>query len=266
MKYTLLDMTQTILSSMDSDEVNSISDNVEATQVATIVRTAYYDLIDRLNLPEHYSLITLDASGDSTKPVLMTVPSTVQYVRWVKYNCATDEDPEMLMQDMRFIPLEDYLRMSFQLDIDEDYVDSFTHTVGSDTFVINYTNDHAPTYYTTFDDNTILFDSYDSEVDSTLQKSKTLACARLYVPFEMEDTFTPDLDDSQFTLLLNEAKSLAWLEMKQSQHPKAEQNARRGWVRSQKGKYSLEGLTDFDRLPNFGRRYNGRSTQKFNWS
>lgn len=254
MKYTLLDMTQTILSSMDSDEVNSISDNTEANQVATVIRTVYYDLIDRLNLPEHYSLITLDASGEPLKPVLMTVPSTVAHIKWLKYDYATDEDPDKNMQDLKFLALEDFLNMSYQKDIDETYVDSFTQTIGSDTFTILYDNDSAPHYYTTFDDHYVLFDSYDSDVDGTLQKSKTLACARLYIPFEMEDNFTPDLDDAQFTLLLNEAKSLAWLELKQTQHPKAEQNARRGWVRSQKDKYAIEGLSDFDKLPNFGRK------------
>ena len=38
MKRTLLEMTQDILSAIDADEVNSIDDTVEATQVATIIK------------------------------------------------------------------------------------------------------------------------------------------------------------------------------------------------------------------------------------
>ena len=41
MKFTLLEMVQEILSDMDSDEVDSIEDTVEAEQVATIVRSTY---------------------------------------------------------------------------------------------------------------------------------------------------------------------------------------------------------------------------------
>ena len=42
MKMTLLDITQSILSAMDSDYANSIGDTVEAEQVATIVKETYY--------------------------------------------------------------------------------------------------------------------------------------------------------------------------------------------------------------------------------
>ena len=46
-KLTLLNMTQNILSEMDSDEVNGIADTVESTQVAHIIETMYYDLTAR---------------------------------------------------------------------------------------------------------------------------------------------------------------------------------------------------------------------------
>ena len=53
MKYTLLEMTQDILSNMSSDEVNSISDTPESLQVATIIKQKYYDIVSRGDLPEH---------------------------------------------------------------------------------------------------------------------------------------------------------------------------------------------------------------------
>ena len=40
-KMTLLAMVQDILNDMDGDEVNSISDTVEAEQVAQIIKTTY---------------------------------------------------------------------------------------------------------------------------------------------------------------------------------------------------------------------------------
>lgn len=44
MRKTLLEMVQDILSEMDSDEVNSINDTVEAEQVATIIKNCYLAL------------------------------------------------------------------------------------------------------------------------------------------------------------------------------------------------------------------------------
>jgi len=77
MKYTLLELVQNILSSMDSDEVNSIVDTVEAQQVVAIVKTVYNDILTRGELNVQKTLFNLDASTISTKPVLMTKPVTL---------------------------------------------------------------------------------------------------------------------------------------------------------------------------------------------
>lgn len=84
-QLTLLEMTQDILSSMSSDEVSSISDTVESLQVAKIVRNKYYDIITRTGMPENKELFQFTASGDSTKPTLMYMPSQVGNIEWVKY-------------------------------------------------------------------------------------------------------------------------------------------------------------------------------------
>jgi hypothetical protein len=254
MKYTLLDLTQTILSSIDGDEINSINDSVESQQVVKIIRSAYFDLIARAGLPEHNSLVTLDASTDPLKPVLMTLPSSVNKISWVKYNACTVDNPEITMEHVQALPLEEFLNRMHSLDTTSDSVSSFNHTIGADTFTVMYKTDKAPSYYTTFDDNTFIFDSYDSAVDGTLQKSKTLVLGSGIIPFTLSDTFIPDLDEPQFALLLNEAKALASAELRQIQHPKAEINAKRGWSTIQKNKTAIETSSDFDKLPNFGRK------------
>jgi hypothetical protein len=68
------------------------------------------------------------------------------------------------------------------------------------------------------------------------------------------DTFIPQLDNNIFPLLLNEAKSLAFLELKQQPHVKAEQEIKRQISSLQKFKAVTKQPTDFERLPNFGRR------------
>jgi hypothetical protein len=258
MKYTLLELVQSIASTTDSDEINSISDSVESMQIANVVRTAYFDLIQRANLPEHHSLVSLDASGDNEKPTLMTVPSTVAEIKWIKYDCQEDGDTQPNMRLVDYLPLEEFLHRMHSYDQDETEVGTFEHTIGVDTFTFVYKNDRHPVVYTTFDDNTVIFDSYDADVDTTLQKSKTMCFGRTVIPFTLSDSFTPDLDEGQFALLLNEAKSLAWLELKQSPHLIAERNSKRGWSNIQNKKDTIDKLSDFERLPNFGRRSFGR--------
>jgi hypothetical protein len=249
MKYSLLEMTQTILSSLDSDEVNSISDTTEAQQVARVVRTAYFNIIARADLPEHRQIFSLDSSGDSTQPVLMIKPEVLRRVDWIKYNRATIEAPQDHFSYVTILPLQQFLDMVHQFNENDIDIESFT--LNSHTFY--FRNAVTPTYCTIVDDFYVVFDSYDNTVDTTLQSDKTM-CYGIVVPaFTLADDFMPDLDDQQFALLLNEAKSLAFMELKQVPHEKAEQESKRQWRTLQRTK-SLDKPLAFDQFPNFGRR------------
>lgn len=257
MKYTLLELVQRVLESMDSDEVNSYDDTVESRAVANIIKETYFDIVSRLDLPEHHSLFELEASGTSTKPTLMYLPSTCLRLEWVKYNYIEEEEDETSpnFKTVKFLPLEEFLERMYLLNTDTmDNVGTFSHTVGSDTLDFLYENDKMPEYYTTFDDYTLVFDSYDVVEDTTLVKNKSLAFGLLAPTFTLSNNFTPDLDSKQFQLLLNESKALAHAELKQAQHAKAEQKARRLLIKSQKDKQSVGGFSFFDRLPNYGRK------------
>lgn len=82
---TLLEIVQDIASSLSSDSVNSISDTPESLQIANIVKRTYYDLTARAELPEHYQLFQLNASGSTLQPTVMTCPSGLTRIDWVKY-------------------------------------------------------------------------------------------------------------------------------------------------------------------------------------
>jgi len=260
MRYTLLEITQDILSSMDSDEVNSISDTVESDQVVTIIKTAYDDIVSRSGLAAQKILFNLTASGNNAKPVLMTRPSNVINVDWVQYNTIQVGDTDPNWVDIRYLPIHDFMFMSNQLLPSATDVDSFSHTVNGFTFTFNYRNNRGPCYFTTFDDNSLVFDAFDSAVDTTLQSSKTLCSGTRDFTFTKDDNWTPELPPDKFALLLSEAKSLAWSELKQTPHQKAEQAARRNWTHLSKGRKQVpaphldNNAHPFNKLPFFGRR------------
>ena len=262
MKYTLLELTQAVLSSMDSDEINSITDTVESQQVVEVIKTVYDDIISRGDLTTNKTPFNLTASTDATKPILMTMPEGIERIEWIKYDTQQVDDTVPSWTNMTYLPPLDFIDYMHSGNLEGDEIESFEHTM--DGFVLTFTfrNDIAPHYYTSFDDSEIFFDSYDSEVDSTLQSSKSLCYGLKVTDFEKTDSFTPELQPQQFALLLNEAKSLAWVELKQSQHGKAEQTARRNWRHLQKTRQEvpntsgdmLNNAHSFDRLPNFARR------------
>jgi hypothetical protein len=254
MKKTLLELVQDILSGLDSDEVNSISDTVESMQVARIIRRVYFDIVTRAGMPEHYGLANLEASNDTDLPVVMYVPDHVVKLEWVKYNKATATDTSFQMKPVQYLLLSDFLDLVYGFDATDTNVASYDLTSGPDTYTLQYKTDIAPSYYTSFDDRTLVFDSVDTGVETTLQSSKTTIYGRKVPAFQMSNSFVPDLDDLQFSLLANEAHSLAWTELKQSSNIKTERNAVRGWTQLQQSKFRATTPDPLDTVPNYGRR------------
>jgi hypothetical protein len=341
--FTLLEMTQNILSALSSDEVSSISDTVESLQVANIIKGKYYDMVHRSDPPQQNLLFQMTASGDSTKPTLMLMPSTVSRIDWIKYyNSSPSNSPSDLngidwtttsgssvaigtgsktftvdsgldvetgddvsissgsnsmygtvtsyssttlvvdiestigsgtytswniinraqtttagYQLVTMLTLEDFLNYMNQFSPSDDAVGSYTFTQDSNDFTFYYYNDRQPKYCTILSNYYTIFDSYDSLYDSTLQASKTLVFGEKISVFNLTDNFTPDLNDLEFSLLLNEAKATAFYELKQQAHPQAEREIKRQWSAIQKNKEIQTHPTAFERLPNFGRKRGG---------
>ena len=253
--YTLLEYVQTILSALDSDEVNNYNDTTESTQVAHIVKTVWNDINNRADLPEHYQLFELTASGDNTKPTLMTKPSDVDTIIWIEYNKVISGDTDPLYQPVSFMPLDEFFAMQDSLRVSDTTVGSWDQTLdSSDSITFIYRNDKAPDYYTTWNDTTLIFDSYDSAVDTTLQKTKTRCYGKKDQTFTMSNSFVPFADRDMSTLLLNEAKVLAFAELKQMGHDVARQWAARNWAKLNKSKRGIDNLrNELDRVPNYGR-------------
>lgn len=228
MKQTLLEMVQTILSAMDSDEVNSITDTTESYQVALLLKNLYYDIAVDLGLAEHENLIELQSSGDPTKPTLMTIPDNVIQITWIKYDNKEDGDnfskfePVCYMEFTPFLEMMTSLREWSTSDVGEMVVD-----VGTDTFPILYRKDKFPNWYTIVGDHTLIFDSYKSDTDTTLTKNKTMAYGLTYPTFSLADDFVPDLNPQQFPYFMNRAKVRAFAEIKQAVHQEAAVEARR---------------------------------------
>ena len=219
-KMTLLEMTQDILSDMDSDEVNSINDSVESLQVAQIIKTTYYNIIDGRDYDFLYELFQLDSSGTTSRPTHMKLPENIIDLKYVKYNTRKSTDTKDKYLKIKYLNPEDFMEMVDRRDSSKSDVTVITDTTG---ISINIINDKAPEYFTSFDDEYLVFDSYDSVVDSTLQNSKSQCHGKRSVAFTLLDNFTPDLPVQMFSYLLAEAKSVAFVTLKQVANAKAEQ-------------------------------------------
>lgn len=217
MKTTLLQIVQSILSDMDSEDVNSISDTVEAQQIASVVEDTYYNIIAAREIPEHNKLMALTAMGDSNKPTHFKYPTNTKSIKRIEYNVGTVAD-----KDFREIAWADPVIFLDRMNEDGLLVETYDGNL--DIFV---STDTAPSYYTSFDDEYIIMNSYDSSVEASLQASKTRAFGSTYPTFSQTDSFEPDIDNTLLPLLLAEAKSTCFSLFKGGSDPKVEQAARR---------------------------------------
>ncbi len=254
-KYNLLKCTQLILSSMDSDEVNSISDTTEALQVVDILETTYVDIASTLDFPDHWDFFELEPSLDVTRPTLMSLPDDVATLEWIQYDHTLSTETG---RDYRAVTPMDrvhFLERMNGLDTVDSNIYQYEHQVGTGTFDVRGYNDKEPVYYTTNNDRTIIFDNFRLSEGQTLQGNRTHCYGMRIPPFIRADSFIPDFEPRQFSLFFNEAKSQAFLELKQVENGKAEQRARKGWVQAhRKSPQTAAGAIKKDWTPNFGRR------------
>lgn len=258
MRYTLLKMTQLILSAMDSDEINSIYDTTEAQQVVDQIETTYNDLAATLDFPDNWDFFELQPSNDITRPTLMYLPDNVARLEWIQYDVTEPNGTLRKTKDLLPMSKLAFFDRMDSLDTAEANIYDFELMVGDGTFDVRGYNDRHPTYYTTNDDKTLIFDSFDLSVGQTLQADRTKCYGMLIPVFVRDDNFIPHLEPRQFTLFFNEAKSACFADLKQVQNAKSEQRARRGWVQAHRKEPMIDTVDNYrSQVPNFGRGRRG---------
>jgi hypothetical protein len=252
---TLLKIVQDVLSSMDGDEVASISDTTEAMSVATIVETCYNMIVATDGDRETQNVFTLTAIG-STKPVLMQRPSNVVSIDWIKYDKREDGDPYPSVQYCNFLPIEQFLEnMTAYLPSETDTdIGSFVQNVNGSNITFYYRKDKAPDYFTTFDDTYILFDSYDVDIEANLQESKTLGFGTVNTAFIKTDGFEIPFDFKTTMRLIEDSKTRASVELRQMENASSSKAARKLRVRSQFDNGQIGKTFYYDEYPNYGRK------------
>jgi hypothetical protein len=223
-KRTLLEITQEILNDMDSDAVNSIDDTVESQQVADIIRSCYNELTSNRNWPHLKKIIQLESANDLSKPNYLKLPSGIHQLEFFRYDKHKSIQTRTDLKDVLYKDPWDFLRFVSGRNSDNANTIKVVDFSGSEILTLN---NFAPTYWTSFDDEYVVTDSYDALVDDTLKKSKTQCHAYMEATWDHTDDAIPNLPDDAFALLIEEAKSTAFFTLKQMTNAKAEQKAAR---------------------------------------
>src|SRR5690606_4445772 len=225
MKKTLLEMTRAILNEMDSDDVNSISDTVESMQVAQILHGCFQEMMSNRNWPSNRKLLQVDHSGTPDRPTHLRLPENTTELVFFKYDKTKKETPEDIQyQEVRYKHPDDFLRF---VSMRTDNTNNVRRVLDVSGVPLIIKTNQAPMYWTSFDDDYIVCDSYDKEVDDALQKAKTQCLVYTFPIWKMLDDAIPEMPQEAFAALIEEAKSTAFLTLKQMPSEKAEQKSSR---------------------------------------
>lgn len=248
MKKTLLEIVQDILIDLNSDEVNSIADTEDSEQVARHVRATYNAIINKDTWPHTRRALTLVPRSDSNFPTHMVIQENVRELGTINYNKADVDDTRKRYEPVTYLEPDDFLRRTNKRHSDESDVDTVVDDSGIELLI---SNDKAPQWFTSFNDKDLVFDSYDSKVDATLQGSKLQASGYILPDFRLEDGFVPDLPADAFSFLIEEATSRCQFKMRQITDQKAEQESGRQRRKMSRKSWAVNGGIKY---PNYGRK------------
>ena len=258
MKMTLLEMTQDIMSDMDSDVINSIDDTDESRQVAQIIKTTYFAMQSTRNWPSTKTLLQFTNFGQIERPNYLFGDSAIKELDLMVMNYDKRKVGETRKQYDPVVYLfpDEFLRKVNAYNNDESNVQLITDDSG---VVYSIMSDRAPSHFTSFNDKSLVFNSYDSEVEATLQSSKVQAFGYVMPGWEGLDLSIPVLPDEAFISLLEESKVKAMFKLKQTQDPTAiaEANRQRSWLARKS--FKIKGGV---RYPNYGRK-GGKTTNPY---
>ena len=257
-RLTLLDVVQSVLSDMNSDNVNSISDTIEAQQISNIAKRVYFNMYNERVWPATSQLFRLTSSGDNTRPTHMKLEDDVVDFQWVRYDSRKVPTDAADYQLVRYLPPSEFMTVVHGRDPSDPNVTTVIDYHGTPLFILN---NIAPTHYTSIDDEHIIFDSYNLSVDSTLQHSKTQAFGHIEPVWSVADSFIPDMPAKVFPYYLAEVTSECFIKIKEVFSQKDEQNAGRqkSWLSREKRRASTD-----TRYPDYGRKGHGAVLRRNN--
>ena len=134
-------------------------------------------------------MFELNASTDEELPCVMHIPDNIKRLDWVKYNNKPDDETYNKYRDVKYYNLKEFQGMMNSFRMSTNIIEMEVPS-NSEVFEFICRSDKHPEYYTSIDDNTLIFDSYSADEDSTLQKSKAMCKGVLLPIFTLSDSFT----------------------------------------------------------------------------
>lgn len=252
-KMTLIDAVQQILSDADSDTVDSINDTVESEQCARCIQDAFNRIVNLHDLEHIKQIDRLDATSATTPNVLLR-PEGLHSIEWVQYDTKVAASDPQKYNYMTYYEPDEFLTKIQGRNTDDSTVDAVNLvTLGMDV-ILPIRNDQAPSFYTVMDSGSdhLVFDSYDSDLETNLQQSKNLVYGTMRPTLTLTNLSTFTVPKHLESLIISEARAMFFDLYKDGVTSEVDRARRRFEVRAQRQRNIIKN-TDNDNRPDYGR-------------
>lgn len=245
-KRTILKLIQDLGSAIQSDEIDSLTETVEVIDMGKILERTYKEVISRKDYEfTRDKVLQLDARDVAdTKLNNLTIPLSVTRLQCVKYVGANGKFTELCYKTPK-----DFINLVHARNVADSNI---TAILNDDGVAINTITDAPPNYYTSFDEETLTFDAYDSSrgVGNLVADSVIIATIIPAVDFTDPTAVLP-IPERLEPLIFTEAQATMNYELRQTADPNSERRARKQGIALR----DLEPKTQHDEQEiNYGRR------------
>lgn len=224
-KKTVLKIVQTIGERIGSDEIDALDETIESLEIANILSSVYEEVISRKAWEFLRGRVRqLDAIPvASTQLNTLVIPEDVTHIETLKYR-ADNTSLEQYVELVYVSATEFITRLQGRNSADANV----TVIPNADGVNIPVITDRAPSFWTSFDEENITFDSYDVSRGTGNQAADSVIIADIIPVVDFTDpTAVLPVPQRMETLIINDAISTAAVALRQTTDPKAEQIARR---------------------------------------
>lgn len=222
MKKSVLEYVQATLSAMDSDNVDSINDTAEALQVADRLLDIYNEFCTRETWKFMDKFVVADSLADPAQPTAAEIPEEVKEVMSVSYDVSITGTSDF--KELHYLKPLDFIR----------YTQSAPVVVMVGPAVYKVWDDRSPTYWTSFDEKTIVLDAYMADLSTTVETVRFRVYANVIPNFTVSDSFIPDLPDRCVPYLQHQLNAVCMSSLKQMESPNDVLMARRQYAMLQR--------------------------------
>lgn len=211
MRRTLLQVVQEYLDATTGFYVDSIFDTDESQQVAKIAERVYYNMVQEFpNVLFTMKEDTLESLSDTNRPNYMLLPARVQKIQESRiwYDVSKDSG-KVSFKELQYLPPLKFLEV-----VNKSTTDNTITVQGFDNSKMVVETNQFPSYFTSFDNKHVVFDSIHQDYDDTLQASKTKIVSSEEEVFLQEDDFVipipSHLSETYLDMFLDEALTLVY--------------------------------------------------------